>query len=184
MGFHVSLFLLDDGDAQAFLRLVGLRESGRDDPSNDSRFSVAHQNGRCLVWMNWHNGMPEEKDFARFSESVPFLNLDIAESATMAVCRHWRAGGENWVLAHDGSHDGGLDISGDLPPEAAAIIAACKDAQAAETGPVDHLFDAPVALFEALGGIRHDTVHDLTFRVAEPLAKVGAEMPRSWWRFW
>lgn len=184
MGFHVSLFLLDTDDAQVFLRLLGLHESAVDDPENESRFSVAGLDGRFLVWMNWHDGMPKEKDFAHFSQSVPFLQLDVAESATMAICRQWRDGREEWVLSHDGSAETGIEVTGVPPAPATAIIAVCESAQTAETGPVDHLFDAPVNLFEALGGIRHDSVHGLAFKEARSLQKSPADTPRPWWRFW
>lgn len=188
MGFHVSLFLVRDADAQAFLRAVGLDETTQCDPANEAPFSIVRlddeQGARWIVWMNWHRGMPEEKDFARFSEAAPFINLDIAESATMAVCRKWHAGVEEWVLGHDGSQDGGLDIAGTLPPEAGPIIAASQAAQAAEPDQVDHLFDAPVNLFEALGGIRHDSDHGLAFREAWPRVTIASEAPRPWWRFW
>lgn len=204
MGFHVSLFVVQDKDAQAFLRALGLDETTQCDPENEARFSLVrledddqdqngpHQNGqhpngmgkRWIVWMNWHDGMPEETDFARVSETAPFLNLDIAESSAMAVCRQWRAGAEEWALAHDGAQDGGLDIKGSLPPQAAAIIAASQAAQAAETAAVDHLFDAPVTLFEALGGIRHDAIHGLPFREARPRQTAPSDTPRAWWRFW
>ncbi|TWI32853.1 hypothetical protein [Paracoccus sulfuroxidans] len=188
MGFHVSLFLLKDGDAQAFLRAAGLRDGGYEDPENEAPFSMARFGGNSLIWMNWHDDMPSEREFARFSEAVPFINLDVAESAVMSVCRFWQDGKQVWVLAHDGAQEtgsdfGGLDVAGDLPPEAQPIIEACLQIDRAADAP--ELHDAPILLFEALGGIRPDAVTDLKFQALLrdlPVATAPARKP--WWRFW
>ena len=188
MGVHVSLFLVKTGDAQDFLRAARLRDGGQEDPENETLFSLAQSGGHSLIWMNWHDGMPSERDFARFSKAAPFLHLDVAESAMISACRLWRDGAQVWVLAHDGAQDagsdlGGLHIAGDLPPEAQPIIETCLHMSGAAHAPALH--DAPTLLFQALGGIRPDAVTGLTFQALRrdpPAATAAAGKP--WWRFW
>lgn len=188
MGFHVSLFLLKDSDAQAFLRIADLRDGGYEDPENEEPFSMVRVGKNTLIWMNWHDDMPSEGDFARFSKAAPFINLDVAESAMMSVCRFWQDGKQVWVLAYDGVQEtgsdfGGLDVAGDLPPEAQPIIEACLQMDRAADAPKLH--DAPIQLFEALGGIRPDAVTDLKFQALlcdQPVSAAPATKP--WWRFW
>lgn len=189
MGFHLSLFLVKTEDAQGFLRAARLRDGGREDPEHESLFSLARSGGHSLIWMNWHDDMPSEREFARFSKAVPFINLDLDESAMISACHLWQDGAQVWALLHDGSQAsgsdlGGLHIAGDLPPEAPPIIETCLHRQGAANAPALH--DAPILLFQALGGIRPDAASGLTFQalLRDPPATTAAAAGKPWWRFW
>lgn len=191
MGFHISLMLISIENKKKFLQLANLQEGGAEDEWNERPFSAVEYNNNWLVWMNWHDGMLDEKNYAQISNSLPLLTCDLSEGSMFSACRSWSNGQELWSIAHDGSSGGELEINGSLPAEAIEIIATKRTAQSEETNNIDHLFNAPIDLFVALGGMQYDLDHNLPFRELERVEQTSlSELPASslekspWWKFW
>jgi hypothetical protein len=101
------------------------------------------------------------------------------------VCS-WVNGIKQWSVFHDA--DRGvehLEVAG-VPPEQLKVIQDQQYSQQADLEDADHIFDVPIELFAALGGLRYD--QDIPGAGPTPwqvLARVprAAETKKWWWPF-
>jgi hypothetical protein len=94
----------------------------------------------------------------------------------------WANGVEHWSVFHDAQQDiKHLEMRGTLPPQLKSI----RDRLFAEQegdDEVDFIFDIPVELFAALGGIRYDQgISDAGPEPWEILGERGSERGHQGW---
>ena len=73
---------------------------------------------------------------------------------------YWSAGKRKWWISHEGENGpNGLATDGDLPECFPSIRSELEEAQRADGGDdadVDHIFDIPLKVAQALVGFKHD----------------------------
>jgi hypothetical protein len=163
MGFRISWLGFPRVPKVQVLALVGLVDTGQPDQANESSFSCAElPTGWTILWSNdFDFAAPEHVMALREGRGV--LSCQIHAGIMYSAARWHRAAREVWEVTHDSS-DGlyDLQVIGAAPPQLAAIRDRLTAEQNREdvTPPtmmkVDHIFDVPVALAEALCGFRHD----------------------------
>lgn len=176
MGFRISL-LAAKADKAAVLSQLGLTDTGQVDAANEAPLSAAQlPNGWTIVWANdcdWADAKRLEGMTPR-----PAIATLMAHEGVMAADVGVDDGAAQWSVSYGVDEEG--ELAGEWPAAFAPIVA---EAQAREredeSGEVDHLFDIPVAIMEAITGHRYDAVSDTTFTIVagvDPVAK------RAWWK--
>jgi hypothetical protein len=90
---------------------------------------------------------------------VALALIDANETVMNSYACAWSNGVECWSVFHDAQQNSDhLETSGTLPPEFQPIRDRLFAEEQGDDG-VDYIFDIPIELFAALGGIRYD--HDI-----------------------
>ncbi|VXC73451.1 hypothetical protein [Sphingomonas sp. 8AM] len=175
MGYRISQ-LAAKADKAAVLSHLGLTDTGEIDEANEAPLSAAElPGGWTIVWAN-------DCDWADASRLTgmtprPAVATLMVHEGVMAADLHVDDGAARWSLSYRGDEEG--ELAGDWPASFAPIVA---EAQARERddegGEVDHLFDIPVAIMEAITGHRYDAVSGATFTIVENATPVTK---RPWW---
>jgi hypothetical protein len=114
-------------------------------------------NGAYLLYINDQDRIvPDEKVFARLSKDASLIACYANETVMNSYACAWANGVERWSVFHDA--DQGikhLETSGILPSEMQGIRDRLFAEQEGDDG-ADFVFDIPIELFAALGGIRYD----------------------------
>lgn len=107
-----------------------------------------------------------DEALASLSAGCRVMTCEVQETSMSSSAAGFQDGRQAWRMLHDeGQARDHLETEGELPPEFAAVYAAVTqrhhdaEAEAAELGvelDVDHVFDAPADLGQALTGFRHD----------------------------
>jgi hypothetical protein len=106
-------------------------------------------------------GFPTPERLALLSAEGTAIAVSADERSMFSVVRGYQRGQAAFAIEHDGGSQGErhIETAGKVPAEWAAVLDQASRKQDEEdqgTGEVDHLFDAPMALAEALCGYRHD----------------------------
>lgn len=175
MGFRISLLAAKAGKAAVLARL-GLIDTGQVDEANEAALSAAElPNGWTIVWANdcdW-------ADAARLDGLTPppsVVTLMVHEGV-MAADLRVNDGAGQWSVGYGVEREG--ELTGNWPASFAPIVAEAQECvKQDEDGEVDHLFDVPVAIMEAITGHRYDSVSEAPFTIVEgtPVTK------RAWWK--
>ena len=111
--------------------------------------------GAYLLYIN-DEILPDEPVFAKLSRNASLLACYANETVMNSLVTSWINGVEQWSVFHDPEQGiKHLETAGDLPGQLIPI----KERLFAEQGQVtdtDYVFDIPIELFVALGGIRYD----------------------------
>lgn len=176
MGFRISL-LAAKADKAAVLSQLGLTDTGQIDEANEAPLSAAQlANGWTIVWANdcdW-------ADAGRLDGMTPrpAIATLMAHEGVMAADLRVDDGADRWSVSYGVDEEG--ELAGNWPAAFAPIVA---EAQAREredeSGEVDHLFDIPVAIMEAITGHRYDAVSDAMFTI---VTGVDGVAKRPWWK--
>jgi hypothetical protein len=161
MGFRVQLIALTGKEPSAVQRDFGVAATGqREEIAESPVVGAALPSGAYLLYINDPDKIvPEDKVFARLSKGASLVACYANETVMNSYACGWANGIERWSVFHDAQQDiKHLETSGTLPPEFQAIRDRLFAEQEGDDG-ADFIFDIPIELFAALGGIRYD--HDI-----------------------
>lgn len=156
MGFRVQLIAIRGKDAAAVQRDFGVAPTGRHEEIPESPVvGVLLPSGAYLLYVN-DEIIPDGGVFARLSQGGSLVACYANETVMCSHTCGWEDGHECWSVLHDCEQGAlHLGIHGTPPPEFGPI----RDrlfAKQQECEDADFVFDVPVELFVALGGIRYD----------------------------
>ena len=112
-------------------------------------------NGRFLLYVN-DEIVPEDEVLAKLSENATLVACHANETSMTSCTSAWAEGQELWAVWHD-AQQGILHLAttGD-PPERLESFKNRYFAEQGEQKDVDYVFEIPIELFVAHGGIRYD----------------------------
>lgn len=158
MGFRVQLIAVTGKDPRAIQREFGVAPTGEHEEIAESPVvGAALPNGAYLLYINDPDRIvPDDKVFSRLSKGASLIACYANETVMCSYTCAWSNGVERWSVLHD-SQQGieHLETRGTLPHETQPIRERLFAEQANDDG-ADFIFDIPVELFAALGGIRYD----------------------------
>jgi hypothetical protein len=164
MGFSISWYAVREDKAQQLLDRLVLSPTGETEEIPESLISTARlDTGWRVVWYNEYEcPFLRPEDLRVLSRDHDILMCLVEEHVMASSAELWSAGTRKWAIGHLGE-DGprGLSAEGDLPECFASIRRELEDAQRAAGGDaagVDHIFDIPLKVAQALVGFKHDEV--------------------------
>jgi hypothetical protein len=161
MGFRVQLIAVTGKEPHAVQRGFGVSAKGqREEIAESPVVGAALPNGAYLLYINDPDRIvPEDEVYARLSKGASLVACYANETVMNSYACGWTNGVEQWSVFHDAQQEiKHLETSGTLPPQFQAIRDRLFAQQDADDG-ADFIFDIPVELFAAVGGIRYD--HDI-----------------------
>jgi hypothetical protein len=161
MGFRVQLIAVTGKEPHAVQRAFGVSATGqREEIAESPVLGAAMPNGAYLLYINDPDRIvPDDEVFASLSKGASLVACYANETVMNSYACGWANGLERWSVLHDAQQEiKHLETSGTLPPEFQAIRDRFFAQQDADDG-ADFIFDIPVELFAAVGGIRYD--HDI-----------------------
>jgi hypothetical protein len=168
MGFRVQLIAVTGKGPRTIQCDYGVVPTGqREEIPESPVVGAALPNGAYLLYINDQDKIvPDDKVFLLLSKGASLVACYANETVMNSYACAWSNGVERWSVFHD-SQQGvkHLEMSGTLPPEMQPIRDRLFAQQAKDDG-ADFIFDVPVELFAALGGIRYD--HDIPGAGPEP----------------
>lgn len=159
MGFRVQLIAVTGKEPRSIQDDFGVVATGqREEIAEAPVVGAALPNGAYLLYINDADKIaPEDQIFARLSKAASLVACYANETVMISYACGWANGVERWSVFHDAQQDiKHLETSGTLPPEFQAIRDRLFAEQEGDDGRTDFVFDIPVELFAALGGIRYD----------------------------
>jgi hypothetical protein len=156
MGFRVQLIAVSGKELAEVHRDYGVVPTGRYEDVPDSPVLGARlPSGAYLLFIN-DEIEPDDRIYARLSRGATLVACYANETVMSSYACGWADGGERWHVLHDFQQDANhLKVSGSAPSELPAIRNRLFRQQAGVTD-TDYVFDVPVELFVALGGVRYD----------------------------
>ena len=166
MGFRVQLIAVSGRETHAIHRAYGVVPTGRREEIPESPVVGALlPSGAYLLYIN-DEIVPDDQVFGRLSKSGSLVACYANETVMNSYACAWEDGVERWSVFHDAQQGlKHLETTGVLPDEMRPI----RDrlvAQQEGSVDADLVFDIPVELFVAMGGIRYD--HDIPGAGPEP----------------
>jgi hypothetical protein len=164
MGFRVQLIAVSGKEPRAIQRDYGVVATGQREELPQSRVvGAVLPNGAYLLYINDKNKIaPDDQVFTRLSKGASLIGCYANETVMYSYACAWADGVERWSVFHDGDRDiKHLEASGSLPAEIQPIrdrlfFQQDEDASNGTDYVTDYVFDIPIELFAALGGIRYD----------------------------
>jgi hypothetical protein len=171
MGFNLVWIAVQEIGKEDFLADAGFEDTGEPDAWLEADHSGGEVAGGWYVVVSGDFELIEADNMEAWSAGGRLVAAVVSEGAMNALAMEWRDGKQVWSVYHDGSEGGDtLNVEGQLPPAFEPIRARLMAAQTREQGPVDHVFDIPLELAEAVTGFRHDRVSEEDgFTVLEPV---------------
>ena len=164
MGFSISWYAVREGGGQKLLARLGLSPTGETEEVPESLISTAKlDTGWRIIWYNEYEcPFLRPEDLAVISNDEEVLMCRVEEHVMASSSELWAGGERKWAIAHLGE-DGpkGLSVDGHLPECFASIRHEMENAQRAAGGDaagVDHIFEIPLKVAQALVGFKHDEV--------------------------
>ncbi len=117
--------------------------------------SVVLPNGAYLLYIN-DEIIPNDRVFARLSQDASLNACYANETVMNSYASAWKNGTQQWSVFHDAEQGlTHLETEGTLPSQLTPIqdsmLAKQRDCE-----DTDYVFDIPIELFAALGGVRYD----------------------------
>jgi hypothetical protein len=123
------------------------------------------------------------RSLARWTDMQGVAAGFLEEHVMASRCEFWVQGRRHWTVEHRGENGTGHLATTGRPPEVFATIkAAALARQQSETGDVDHLYDVPLELAQAVAGFRPDDMRALETEVLEESAGRRAWRASRRWR--
>lgn len=140
--------------------------------------------GAYLLYIN-DEIVPDESVLARLSRGASLIACYANETVMNSHVSSWVNGVEEWFVFHDAQQGPGhLETAGDLPHELISIREHSL-AQQEQAEDIDHVFEIPIELFAALGGMRYDQdIEGAGQRPWQVLNRCRGESPRAKKRWW
>jgi hypothetical protein len=180
MGYSLSWVAVKGKSVEEVLKALGLKHTGVYEEISESQYTGAQlPGGRYQVISNRGEDLACDKALGLVSAGCEVIAGFVEEHVMVSSAALWKDGKMVWSVVHDAQQGiEHLKAEGALPPEFAFIRDAKTTAQQADGGReagVDHIFDVPVDLAEALTGYRYDKdisgAGEKPFEVLEPLVK-------------
>jgi hypothetical protein len=158
VGFRVQLIAVSGKQPAAVQRDYGVVPTGqREEIAESPVVGAPLPSGAYLLYINDPDRIvPDHKVFTRLSNGSSLVACYANETVMSSYACGWSNGAELWSVFHDAQQTiEHLESSGTLPDEFRPIRdrllsqqVGCED--------TDYVFDIPIELFAALGGIRYD----------------------------
>jgi hypothetical protein len=133
--------------------------------------AVLHS-GAYLLYVN-DEVFPDDQVLARLSGNASLIACCANETVIYSFVSSWVDGVKQWYVHHDAQRGiTHLETAGAIPDKLKEIRERLF-AQQADTEDVDYIFDIPIELFVACGGIRYD--HDIEGAGPEPWQVLARE---------
>jgi hypothetical protein len=158
MGFRVQLIAVTGKQPGTVQRDFGVAATGqREEIAESPVVGAALPNGAYLLYINDPDKIvPDDKVFARLSKGASLIACYANETVMNSYACGWANAVERWSVFHDAQQGiKHLEASGTVPAEMQGIRDRLFAKQVDNDG-VDFIFDIPIELFAALGGIRYD----------------------------
>jgi hypothetical protein len=158
VGFRVQLIAVTGKEPRVVQRDFGVTATGqREEIAESPVVGTTLPNGAYLLYINEPDRiLPGDKVFARLSKGASLIACYANETMMNSSACGWTDGVERWAVSHDAQQDvEHLETSGILPPELQPISERLFAQQKGDHD-VDYIFDIPIELFAAIGGIRYD----------------------------
>jgi hypothetical protein len=158
MGFRVQLIAVTGKEPHAVQRGFGVSATGqREEIAESPVVGAALPNGAYLLYINDPDRIvPEDEVYACLSKGASLVACYANETVMNSYACGWANGVKRWSVFHNAQQEiKHLETNGILPPEFQAIRDRLFAQQDADDG-ADFIFDIPVELFAAVGGIRYD----------------------------
>ena len=155
MGYRVLLIKIDGKPAERIHQEYGVTLTEEDEEIPESPVTGASlPGGGYLLFIN-DQIQPDERVFEELSQKASLVACYVNETDNNSYACGWMSGVRQWSVFHDEARQGRnhLAIAGELPPEFEQIRANLAVQQ--ERDVADFIFNIPVDLFVALGGIRY-----------------------------
>lgn len=168
MGFRVQLIAVTGKDPRTIQHDFGMAPTGDFEEIAESPVvGAALPNGAYLLYINDQDKIvPDDAVYGRLSKGASLIACYANETVMNSYACAWLNGVERWSVFHDAQQGiKHLETRGNFPPEMQAIRDRLSAQQDEDDG-ADFIFDIPVELFAALGGIRYD--HDIPGAGPEP----------------
>jgi hypothetical protein len=168
MGFRVQLIAVSGKEPRAIQRDCGVVPTGeREEIPESPVVGAALPNGAYLLYINDQDKIVPDADvLARLSRGASLIACYANETVMNSYACAWSNGSERWSVFHDAQQGiKHLETSGVLPAELKPIRDRLFAEQEGDDG-ADFIFDVPIELFVALGGIRYD--HDISGAGPDP----------------
>jgi hypothetical protein len=156
MGFRVQLIAVSGKEPRVIQRDYGVVPTGqREEIPESPVVGAVLPNGAYLLFIN-DEIVPDDQVFARLSKGASLVACYANETVMNSYACAWANGVERWSVFHDAQQDiKHLEATGTLPSELKPIRDRLFAQQEGDDG-ADFIFDIPIELFAALGGIRYD----------------------------
>ncbi|MCI0685536.1 MAG: hypothetical protein L0Y71_25840 [Gemmataceae bacterium] len=156
MGFRVLLIAVTGKSPDAVHNDYGVTPTGRYEEIPESPVTGATlPSGAYLLYIN-DQIEPDDHVFARLSKDASLIACYANETVMNSVAGSWVDGVEQWSVSHDAQQGiEHLESTGPVPHQLEPIRKSAFAKQDDDAG-ADHIFDIPIELFAALGGIRYD----------------------------
>jgi hypothetical protein len=160
MGFRVQLIAVSGKKPRAIQRDYGVIPTGqRTELPECPVVGAILSNGAYLLYINDKDKIvPDDQVFTRLSKGASLIACYANETVMQSYACGWADGVERWSVFHDGDRAiKHLETSGSLPAEIHRIRDRLFSQQDEDRdNGTDYVFDIPIELFAALGGIRYD----------------------------
>ena len=170
LGFQVQLVAIEGKSIADIHSALGVTLTGTHEEIPESPVvGTQLKNGNYVVYLN-DEITPDPTLLGELSRGTNVLSCYVNETVMNSSTSRWRDGNEDWSVLHDsqvGIDD--LQIIGLPPSELNSIRQRLVDEQN-KCDDADYIFDIPIELFVALGGMRYDEDPDSTVGTNEPWA--------------
>jgi len=168
MGFRVHLIAITGKSVADIHAELGVSPSGQHEEIAESPIvGTELKNGTYLVYIN-DDVLPDAKRLSTLSKGCTVVSCYANETVMNSLTTCWVDGAEQWSVFHDAQISiDDLKINGELPSQFDAI----RERLVAEQDgciDTDYIFDVPVDLFVAVGGMRYDQDPDSINGTSEP----------------
>jgi len=189
MGLSLSWLAVRGGTRESVLGTLGLRWTGLREEIQESEITGVELPTGWYIVANSRDypSFMNDRTLAQLSTSAEVITCFLEEHIMCSSAEGWQSGRRVWLLLHDGQRSiEHLEMKGNFPPIFADIhnrLRAEQDAAGGRKAPIDHIFDIPLELAEAITGYRHDReIPELGDTPFEVLAMTAASPRRSWLR--
>jgi len=176
MGYAISWIAFKDKGAVETAELLALSPSAEFEDAPRSMFSgVRLDSGWYLVVIKkCEHKFVREPALRRVSAAADVVAAAIEEHVMFSTAEAWKNGHRTWKVTHE-SESGPRHLKelGSLPDAYRSVKGRLLAAQQHEdegAREVDHIFDVPLELAEAIVGFKHDKELDARFEILKPKA--------------
>lgn len=158
MGFRVQLIAVRGKAPAVVQREFGVSPTGEHEEIADAPVVGATlPNGAYLLYVNDPDRIvPNDAVYAKLSKGASLIACYANETVMNSFACAWANGAELWSVFHDAQQGiDHLETTGALPPEFGPLRDRFVAEQQGADG-VDFVFEIPIELFAALGGVRYD----------------------------
>jgi hypothetical protein len=159
VGLRVQIVAIEGKSPEAVHADCGLVPAS-DQTARPRLFGKIGSAGQYVLYLD-QNVLPNAAMLKVLSRGATVTCLYVNETSMFSIASGWRNGIERWVVEYDCMPSTKLYVSGNPPPMFVEIRDRLLAEQANGELGVDYVFDIPVKLFEACGGLWYSEDSDL-----------------------